>query len=314
MEKKSDFYNRIVKNYKKLKKWIESEGIEAYRIYDKEIPQYPYIVDIYKDHALIYEKGKAITEDMLGTQAKHQGEVYQSIKEILGISEANIIFKRRMVQKGKEQYEKMYEEKSERIIIKENKLLFHVNLFDYLDTGLFFDYRRLRADFLKNLKSKKFLNLYAYTGAFSVVAAKTGAHVTTVDLSNTYLNWAKDNFRLNHMVFSHHNFVHKDVFAYLKDCEEKFDTIFCDPPSFSNSKSFDGAFDVQRDHDGLVRICMKNLERGGTLYFSNNLKKFKIDEKLKAEYNIRDITEKTIPKDFVNKKVHHCFQITFKED
>jgi 23S rRNA G2069 N7-methylase RlmK/C1962 C5-methylase RlmI len=218
-----------------------------------------------------------------------------------------------MVQKGKEQYEKMYEETSEKLVITENKLQFYVNLHDYLDTGLFFDYRRLRADFLKTLKSKKFLNLYAYTGAFSVVAAKTGAHVTTVDLSNTYLNWAKDNFRINHLMFNQHEFIHKDTFTYLKETADSFDTIFCDPPSFSNSKSFDGSFDVQRDHAGLIKLCMTKLQKGGSLYFSNNFKKFKIDEELKKEFNVQDITNKTIPKDFDGKKPHHCFLIKHQE-
>ncbi len=308
MKNTSIIANRMAKNLKKLKKWLDRESIQAYRLYDRDIPEYPYIVDIYSDYALVYERGKKLEDDEHSLRAKHMGEVYNAIKDVLGISEERIILKKREVQKGTFQYEKNDDE-DERITVKERKFLYHINLYDYLDTGLFLDHRPLRNIIYKDSKNKKVLNLFAYTGSISVAAAMGGAHVTTVDMSNTYLNWAKDNFRLNHIQFSSHSFVKANTFDFLRSDQDKYDIIICDPPSFSNSKSMDGTFDVGRDHAGLILMCMNRLKDDGILYFSNNLRSFRMDKEILEKYKVKDITLKSIPQDFRDLKIHTCFEI-----
>ena len=309
MNNNSAIKNRIQKNQKKLHSWLKGEGIEAYRLYEKDIPEYPYIIDVYKDHAIIYEKGlhTDLVEDEI--RQKHLGETYHAVKDVLKISEDKIVLKKREKQKGKDQYEK--EDNSKNFfVVKEGPALFKVNLFDYLDTGLFLDHRPLRNMIRKSSKGKKVLNLFAYTGSISVAAALGGGDVTTVDMSKTYINWAKDNFRLNHQMIDGHRFVAKNTFDFLRSDENKYDIIILDPPSFSNSKRMDGTFDVGRDHAGLVHLCMNLLNKDGVLYFSNNFRKFKIDEGLKKTYKVQDISEKTIPVDFRDQKIHVCFKIT----
>jgi 23S rRNA (cytosine1962-C5)-methyltransferase/23S rRNA (guanine2445-N2)-methyltransferase / 23S rRNA (guanine2069-N7)-methyltransferase len=300
--------NRMAKNYKKLRKWLDKESIQAFRLYDRDIPEIPYIVDIYSDYAIVFERGKKLEDDELNLRAKHIGAIYEAIKIVMGISEEKIIFKKREVQKGEEQYEKADDE-DQRITVKERKCLFGVNLYDYLDTGLFLDHRPLRKIINETSKDKKVLNLFAYTGSFSVAAALGGGHVTTVDMSNTYLNWAKDNFRLNHIMIRDHVFQKQNTFDFLREDPHSYDSIICDPPSFSNSKSMDGSFSVGRDHDGLIQMCMNRLKDDGVLYFSNNLRSFRLDEAIREKFDVKDITMKSIPKDFRDLKIHTCFEI-----
>lgn len=312
MKNNSIIANRLQKNLKKLKSWAKEQNIEAFRLYQKDIPEYPYIIDIYKDYALVYEKGRKLDEEMAGVREKHLGEVINAIKDTLEIPEAKIIFKKREIQKGKSQYEKNDDE-DERIIIKERTALFYINLYDYLDTGLFLDHRPLRKIINKESKNKRVLNLFSYTGSISIAAAQGGAsHVTTVDMSNTYINWAKDNFRLNHLMINAHSFVTKNTFDFLREDQSSYDTIILDPPSFSNSKKMDGSFDVQRDHTTLIHLCMNRLTKDGTLYFSNNFRKFKLDEVLNKTYQVNDISLKTIPRDFRDLKIHNCYTLKHK--
>lgn len=309
MNNNSAIKNRLIKNQKKLNAWLKSEDIEAYRLYDKDIPEYPYIIDVYKDHALIYEKGlkdEYVDEEI---RTKHIGETFEAIKEALKIPESNIVLKKREKKKGKVQYEKEDDSKNF-FIVKEGPALFKVNLYDYLDTGLFLDHRPLRKIIRKSCKGKEVLNLFSYTGSISIAAAIGGGHVTTVDMSKTYINWAKDNFRLNHQMIDGHLFIAENTFDFLRVDEKKYDIIILDPPSFSNSKRMDGTFDVGRDHAGLIHLCMNRLNNDGVLYFSNNFRKFKIDEDIKKTYEVHDITEKTIPMDFRDQKIHVCFKIT----
>src|SRR5690606_33295299 len=195
----------------------------------------PYIIDVYKDHAIIYEKG--LHTDLVEEEIrqKHLGEAYNAIKDVLKISEDKIVLKKREKQKGKEQYEKEDDSKNF-FIVKEGPALFKINLYDYLDTGLFLDHRPLRKIIRKESKNKEVLNLFAYTGSISIAAALGGGHVTTVDMSKTYINWAKDNFRLNHQMIDGHRFVAENAFDFLRSDESKYDIIILDPPSFSNSK------------------------------------------------------------------------------
>jgi 23S rRNA (cytosine1962-C5)-methyltransferase len=311
MENNSIIHNRLKKNHKKLKSWLKQESIEAYRLYEKDIPEYPYIVDIYKNYAVIYEKGKKLEEDELNLRQKHLNQVFDAIKSILDIDETKIVLKKREVQKGKFQYEKEDDE-DQRFVVREGKAQFYVNLYDYLDTGLFLDHRPLRKIINKEAKSKKVLNLFAYTGSISIAAALGGGHVTTVDMSKTYINWAYDNFRLNNIQFSAHSFIAKNAFDFLKEDQQKYDIIVLDPPSFSNSKRMDGTFDVQRDHLGLIDLCMNRLADNGKLYFSNNFRKFKMDNSVLEKYLVKDITKISIPRDFRDDKIHCCFEIMAK--
>jgi len=312
MENSSIIENRLRKNHKKLAKWLAKEQIAAYRIYDKDIPEYPYIVDVYNNFALVFEKGKKLDDSEQNLRSKHMNELFSAITEVLGIKDADIILKKREIQKGVQQYEQI--DKSENLIqVYEHSAKLHINLYDYLDTGLFLDHRPLRKIIKTTAKDKKVLNLFSYTGSISVMAALGGGHVTTVDMSKTYVNWSMDNFRLNSITIRDHVFVMKNAFDFLKENQHKYDIIILDPPSFSNSKRMDGTFDVQRDHPGLIDLCMNRLSADGVLYFSNNNRKFKMDSKTSGQYFVKDITKKTIPQDFRDLKIHQCYEIRAKK-
>jgi 23S rRNA (cytosine1962-C5)-methyltransferase/23S rRNA (guanine2445-N2)-methyltransferase / 23S rRNA (guanine2069-N7)-methyltransferase len=196
--------------------------------------------------------------------------------------------------------------------ITEGPAHFIINLTDYLDTGIFLDHRPLRKIIYKNSQNKNVLNLFSYTGTISVMAALGGGKVWSVDLSNSYTNWAYDNFRLNNITFADHHFITEDTFTFLKESTDLFDLIILDPPTFSNSKKFEGTLDIQRDHEKLIELCISRLTNAGTLYFSNNLRTFKLNPNLFEKYYIKDISLKTIPADFRDTKIHQCFEIKQK--
>ena len=312
MKSNTPFSNRLAKNLRKLSKWLKNEKVTAYRIYDKDIPEYPFIVDIYQDHAVVYERGLSDQKITAEIRNKHLNQVFSGIESVCNIAPQNIILKQRQVQKGKQQYEKI-STTNNRFVVHEGEMDFYINPYDYLDTGLFLDHRPLRQIILNSSNNKNVLNLFAYTGSISVAAATGGGVVTTVDMSNTYINWAKDNFRLNDLTISQHNFIRENVFDFLRQSKGLYDIIILDPPSFSNSKKMQGSFDVQRDHAGLIHMCMKSLKKRGTLYFSNNNRKFKIDNEIINQYHVEDISEKSIPLDFRDRKIHCCFKITCQE-
>jgi 23S rRNA (cytosine1962-C5)-methyltransferase/23S rRNA (guanine2445-N2)-methyltransferase / 23S rRNA (guanine2069-N7)-methyltransferase len=301
--------NRLEKNYKKLKQWAEKNKIEAYRIYDRDIPEFPFIVDRYKDYIVIYDKSQRIDEEK-----NHLPLLIEAVKNLFQTADEKIILKRRQVQKGLDQYEKL-SEKNEKIEILENGVKLYVNLWDYLDTGLFLDHRPIRYQFLKKSKDKNFLNLFCYTASVSVMAAVGGARTYSVDMSKTYLEWAKENFKLNNLDISLHKFIEEDVLQYIENINRKlelqnyFDTIFLDPPTFSNSKSMKTDFDVERDQNWLVENVIKLLKPDGVLYFSNNKRDFKLSPELSSRFKVKTITKDTIPVDFHDMKIHHCFEI-----
>lgn len=301
--------NRLEKNYKKLKAWAERNKIEAYRLYDRDIPEYPYIVDIYKDHFLIYDKSEAFKDK----DKNHLPHVVEALKALFKCEEENIVIKKRERQEGLKQYEKL-DEKKQIFDVRESQALVKVNLYDYLDTGLFLDHRPMRQKVFKNAQGKNFLNLFCYTGVVSVFAALGGATTTSVDMSQTYLGWAQDNFKLNNIDTSVHKFINADVLQWLQNApkNQDFDMIFLDPPTFSNSKKMEDVFEVEKDQEFLVENCMKMLRPGGILYFSNNKRKFKLSETIQAKYSVKDITEESIPQDFHDKKIHVCFEIKFR--
>lgn len=311
MQQFSMIYNRLVKNKKKLKSYLNKHSICAYRLYDKDIPEYPYIIDIYDQNAIVFEKGKRIDLDeteLLKKSEQTKEEITFALRELLSIDPQKIIFKERQVQKGIEQYKKIA--KSDAFFtVKEGPLKFRVNLNDYLDTGLFLDHRPLRESLLARETKGRVLNLFAYTGSLSVAAAFSGAKVITVDMSKTYIEWAKANFELNGIDSTKHIFIQADVLKFIEDLSNPFDLILLDPPSFSNSKRMDQTFVVQRDHEELINKLMKYLSPSGRLIFSNNNRKFKLAQSLYENFSVKDITEKSIPLDFRDNRIHCCFEI-----
>ncbi|MBP9680683.1 MAG: class I SAM-dependent methyltransferase [Bacteriovorax sp.] len=302
--------NRIEKNYKHRAKWARKEGLESFRIYEKDIPEFPFIVDVYKDHAVIFEKRDS---EIDAEKFDHFAFIISAVKNVLGLPEEKIVIKSRFKQKGTTQYERL-DEKGELLSIKEYQAEFLVNLHDYLDTGLFLDHRPMRQMIYKEAKDKKMLNLFSYTGSVSVMAALGGAkHVTSVDLSATYQEWARKNFEHNKISLKEHNFIVQSALDYLEKAQSKFDLIFLDPPTFSNSKKMDDDFEVEKDQLALIKNCLRLLNPEGTLYFSNNKRKFKLAPEVEEMAAVVDITEKTIPLDFRDQKIHHCFKITHKD-
>lgn len=313
MKSNSPLRNRIQKNLAKLKSWIKDNEIQAYRLYEKDIPEYPYIIDIYQNNAVIYEKGKRLesTSEHIQLRNKHIGETFQALTDVFQIPENQIFLKQRKVQKGSEQYTHLSRE-GQIFLIKENGLNFEVNLSDYLDTGLFLDHRPFRKQLATSSKSGKFLNLFSYTSSVSVCAAKAGYQTTSVDMSKTYIDWSKRNFSHNDLPLEEHHFINQNALEFLKTNREKYDLIFLDPPSFSNSKKMEETFDVIRDQVELIDLTMMSLNENGILYFSNNAKKFQIDSLILKKYQVEDITRKSIPIDFRDKKIHSFFKITHR--
>lgn len=234
---------------------------------------------------------------------------------LTGVSTDKIVLKVREQQKGKAQYDK-FNSQHERIIVQEHGAQFYVNLHDYLDTGLFLDHRITRQRFAQDVQGMRVLNLFSYTGSVSVHAALgKAASVTTVDMSNTYLDWAKDNFRLNQLRGGY-DFQQGDCLSWIKHHSKQYERIFIDPPSFSNSKRMSKTWDVQRDHVSLIRDALGCLTRGGKIYFSNNLRSFKLDTEALQDmgFAVEDITAATIPEDYIrNPKIHHCWILTLEK-
>lgn len=303
------FANRLQKNLKALGKWVKREGIDCYRVYDADMPEYSMAIDLYHDWVHVQEYAAPKSVDPEKASAR-MFDALAAIPQALNIDKSRVIVKRRERQSGTKQYERQSAQgKFTEVMEGGVKLL--VNLADYLDTGLFLDHRPIRMRIQKEAAGKRFLNLYCYTATASVHAAKGGARSTTsVDLSKTYLDWARRNLSLNG--FSDKNRLEQgDVMAWLDACREEYDLIFIDPPTFSNSKRMEGIFDVQRDHVQLLDLAMARLAPGGVLYFSNNFRKFVLDEHLAARYAVEEITASTIDPDFArNSKIHRAWKIT----
>ena len=305
------FENRLVKVYRHISKWAKRQQISCYRIYDMDIPEFPLCIDRYEDHLHVaeYKTRFSMSEE---EHVAWLAACKSVMAKVTGVASEHIWMKeRKRLSRRSEQYEKL-EEAGQRIIVQEGGLQFYVNLRDYLDTGLFLDHRPLRSVFREEAAGKHVLNLFAYTGSFSVYAAAgNAASVTTVDLSGTYLRWAQDNFDLNHLTDpQQHHFIQSDVMDFLKKQPlNQFDLVFADPPAFSNSKRMSGTWDTQRDHAAMLHFLYPCVKPGGVVYFSNNLRNFQPDWK-KWEYaSAKDITVSTIPEDFRNKRIHHCYRL-----
>ncbi len=302
------FANRLSKNLKQLRKWAQREGVSCYRLYDADLPEYAVAIDQYEDwlHVQEYVPPKTIDEHKAERRLL---DVLAVLPEVTGISSERIVLKRRERQSGKKQYEKQDSEQ-DYLTVQEGAVKLYVNLTDYLDTGLFLDHRPTRLEIAKLAANKRFLNLFCYTGTASVHAAAAGAKCTSVDMSRTYLNWARDNFRLNHLTLDEHQFLQEDCVVWLKDASTSYDVIFMDPPTFSNSKRMEGVLDIQRDHVELIQQAMRLLKKNGVLIFSNNLRNFTLDEDALKDFAIEDRTAKSIPVDFARRQnIHHCYYI-----
>lgn len=307
------FANRIRKNKRRLKSWLKREGINCYRLYDADMPEYAVAVDIYGDYVQVaeYRAPDSIPAD---TAAARLDEVRAALPVVLETSPERIVFKRRQRQRGLQQYEKQAD-RGEFISVTEGPAKLLVNLHDYLDTGLFLDHRALRRRIAQQAAGKDFLNLFCYTGAATVQAALGGARSTvSVDLSNTYLGWLRKNLAHNGLGEASNLIYRQDCLQWLSDQPAAcYDLVLLDPPSFSNSKAVAGSFDVQRDHLDLVRAAMRLLRRDGTLYFSCNRRGFKLDPALRSEFQSEDITADTFDRDFIRSpKIHSCWRLQLR--
>jgi len=313
------FANRLKKNLKKMSKWAKQKNISCYRLYDADLPEYSVAIDLYQAEKLWvnvqeYEAPKSISAHKANERL---AGILAEIPRVLNIDKSQVFLKIRRKQKNTDQYEKQ-DNKANFHIIEENNCKFLINFEDYLDTGIFLDHRPIRLTIQQQAKDKNVLNLFAYTATASVHAAIGGALSTTsINSSNTYLDWAQKNFDLNNLT-GNHKHIRADSSAWLeeerkKDTPLQYDLIFLDPPTFSNSKRMDDVFDIQRDHVGLINDALALLTGEGVLYFSTNFKRFKLDELAVINANIENISASTIPDDFSRSpKIHYCWKITHK--
>ncbi len=310
------FANRLRKNLKHLGKWSRREGINCYRLYDADLPEYAVAVDLYRGdklwvHVQEYQAPKTVDAEKARQRLM---EALAVIPQELEIPLEQLFYKVRLKQKGKAQYEKQSSSGAFHEV-HEGSCRLLVNFSDYLDTGLFLDHRTTRTLIEQQAKGKRFLNLFAYTGVATLHAAAGGASsTTTVDMSNTYLDWAKRNMALNGFTGPEHETIQADCTAWLAEQAKRggntYDLIFLDPPTFSSSKRMEESFDVQRDHVALIKNAMRMLSKDGLLIFSNNFRKFKLDEEALSGFRIEEISRQTLPEDFKrNPHIHRCWKI-----
>jgi 23S rRNA G2069 N7-methylase RlmK/C1962 C5-methylase RlmI len=310
--------NRIRKNRRRLGPWLKAEGITCFRLYDRDIPELPFVVDKYGDRLHVSHMPRDGAEDPDAPEAPCTGSdderaafLAAKVGEALGVPGNRVHVKRRAKAPGGTKYERLARG-GEEIEVGEGGHRLLVNLTDYVDTGLFLDHRITRRLVAAEARGKRFLNLFAYTGTFTVYAAAAGAaETTTVDLSQRYLDWAARNLDLNGLASASHRFVRDDVIAAIEDGRVAggYDLVVVDPPTVSKSKRMRRPFDVQRDHAQLLRGVLGVTAPGGVVYFSTNLRRFALDFDPGSKGAIEEITTKTIPPDFRDPKAHRCFRI-----
>lgn len=303
------FANRLQKNIKHLQRWAQRENIYCYRIYDADLPEYAFAIDRYEEWIHVQEYAAPKTVDSDKATARLDA-VMQVLPNLLNVPPSNIFYKVKHKQKRQQQYQKL-NELQQFLTVRENGARFLINLQDYLDTGIFLDQRITRCSIKQMASGKHFLNLFAYTGVATVCAALgNAASTTTVDLSNTYLQWAKKNLALNGFSEQKHQFIQADCLAWIKEEKKQYDLIYVEPPTFSRSKKMEGIFDVQRDHLDLLLALRKNLRSQGRIIFATNKHRFKLDNKLLQAYQIEDWSKKTLPLDFSRSAAsHHCWSL-----
>ncbi|CAL1516649.1 class I SAM-dependent methyltransferase [Chitinophaga sp. MM2321] len=305
------FENRLTKVFRHIVKLARRQHITCYRVYDDDIPEFPFSIEMYEDHVYIaeYNRRHGMEED---AHEAWLDTCLELISKVLHVAPENIWVKQRQRKENRKgQYEKLSLESHEMTVL-EAGLKFKVNLSDYLDTGLFLDHRITRSMVREEVKDKKVLNLFCYTGSFSVYAAAGGAaEVTSVDLSKTYLAWAEENMRLNGFDTTRHPFVHADVLQYLDTLKlNTYDLVIMDPPTFSNSKRMKDFLDIQRDHAELLNKVLLATKKDGVVYFSNNYRRFILEEEKINATSIKDITNQTLPFDFQQKMIRKCYRLT----
>ncbi|WP_455366711.1 bifunctional 23S rRNA (guanine(2069)-N(7))-methyltransferase RlmK/23S rRNA (guanine(2445)-N(2))-methyltransferase RlmL [Kaarinaea lacus] len=304
--------NRLKKNLKHLRKWANKSGVSCYRIYDADLPEFNFAIDLYqsdKSFAVLQEYAAPKKIDPAKVNARRK-IVMATVRHLLDLPDSQIFYKQRQRQSGSSQYSKL--DKSRKFhIVQEGNCQFYVNFRDYLDTGLFLDHRITREMLQQKAAGKSFLNLFCYTGTASVHAALGGAESTTsVDMSATYIDWCKRNFELNNIPLAWHRFIQADCLEWLKQENNRYQLIFVDPPTFSNSKRMDGHFDIQQHHVVLLNDCLQLLTEDGEIIFSTNFKQFKFDASGFSGVTVKDITAQTLPEDFQrNRSIHQCWQI-----
>ena len=302
--------NRIRKNQRHLKSWRQREGVTCYRVYDADIPEYAVAIDVYEEriHIAEYAAPQDIPEEKT---ARRLEEVLDAVQVVFKIADRQeIALKQRRRQRGTEQYQRLKQEQTKRVV-HESPVKALVNLHDYLDTGLFLEHRPLRCWIKGEAKGRHFLNLFSYTGVATLHAALGGATTSTsVDASSTYLRWFNENLALNGLSERQHRGVRADVRQWLSEDQRQYDLIMVDPPSFSNSSGLPD-FDVQADHAELLALAMARLSANGTLYFSTNHRRFKLDDAVAERWQVSDVTAASIPQDFArNRRIHACFRLT----
>ncbi|MEO8937836.1 MAG: class I SAM-dependent methyltransferase [Burkholderiaceae bacterium] len=330
----SHFHNRLAKNARHLRKWARRADIHAYRVYDRDVPEFPVVIDWFEaDGEGSSGSGAFLQFQEVDTgwqqgEAEHREWVDHLIEvagETLVVPVDRIAMKHRTRQRvgGDKTAQHLASGLDEDdLVVREGGHRFIVNLHSYLDTGLFLDHRVTRGMVGARAGGRRFLNLFSYTGSFTVYAARGGASLSeSVDLSNTYSQWAERNLRLNRIDLSRHRIIRADVFTWLRDAVSAFeagdrdgvDLIVLDPPTFSNSKAMQGVLDVQRDHPWLIRQCLQLLAPGGELFFSTNLRSFELDSLVQEKARFTEITARTVPEDFRDRRIHRCWHITHGE-
>jgi 23S rRNA G2069 N7-methylase RlmK/C1962 C5-methylase RlmI len=309
-DKSSPLKNRIRKNYRHLRKWANRTKTNCFRIYDRDIKEYPFAIDYYDGRFCVHYFTS--TRDSDEPQQDHYDAAMEAINSLFQPPPDSIYWRSRIKREKREQYEKAGEAK-QFFTVLEYGLLFRVNLADYLDTGLFLDHRETRRLVASMAPGKRLLNLFAYTCSFSVHAAAAGAAFTkSVDLSNTYTEWGRENFLLNSLPLKNNPIIREDCLQFLQEEKGVYDLIVIDPPTISRSKKMDQMFDIQKDYPFLISKALALLSREGTLFFSTNSRDFDFDESLFDGCTIVDISKKTIPIDFHNQKIHRCWKISLK--
>jgi 23S rRNA (cytosine1962-C5)-methyltransferase len=325
-EKLQMFRNRLTKMFRHVRKLAKRQSVSCYRVYDHDLPEFPFCIELYEDKVYLaeYKRRHGMTDE---EHIAWLEACLPVITEVMDVPDERIYFRQRQRKAGRHgQYEKLGSEQ-EFFIVKEAGLSFRINLTDYLDTGLFLDHRITRGMFREEARDKEVLNLFCYTGSFSVYAAAGGAaRFTSVDLSRTYLGWAEENMVLNQSTGynetdrapdgsglvrpSRHVFVHADVKQWLDELPENFyDLVIMDPPTFSNSKRMKDFLDIQRDHAELLNKTLRAMKTGGTLYFSTNFRKFQLEREKIIASSVKDITGLTTPFDFQGKLFRFCYRI-----
>ena len=311
-------FNRLNKNAKKLNRWIKQSNITSFRLYDSDIPEYAVVIDVYGKSIHIQEYAPPISIEP-DQAKKHLSEVREAVTSFFEGDTSRLFFKERRRQKGQSQYQNQTNDniKNSTFTLLEGGFKFEINMSAYLDTGLFLDHRPVRRLIYDMAKDKRFLNLFCYTASATIYAVKGGAISSlSIDMSKSYVDWAKRNFSLNRIVSESNEVLRENCLSWLEEAineknkKSQYDLIFLDPPTFSNSKKMDSVFDIQRDHVKLIEDCMLLLSLNGSLIFSNNFRNFSMSSDVIENYNIINISDKTFDPDFQrNKKIHNCWLI-----